>query len=117
MKNVTQHLSQSSFLVWHGYGELYHLPGTPMSHKASKTETLDLCQLPRPPFEIHKMINLPASVKISYFHLPHQAKKNDKLKKVIFELPHGILDCDFNSLHAWTMFFTFSYTNLTNFEN
>ena len=32
--------------------------------KASKTETLDLCQLPRPPFEIHKMINLPASVKI-----------------------------------------------------
>ena len=33
-------------------------------HKASKTETLDLCQLPRPPNEIHKMINLPASVKI-----------------------------------------------------
>ena len=31
--------------------------------QASKTETLDLCQLPRPPFEIHKMINLPASVK------------------------------------------------------
>ena len=84
----------------------------PDSDKASKTETLDLCQLPRPPFEIHKMINLPASVKISYFHLPHQAKKNDKLKKVIFELPHGILDCDFNSLHAWTAFFTFSNTNL-----
>ena len=34
------------------------------TNKASKTETLDLCQLPRPPFEIHKMINLPASVKI-----------------------------------------------------
>ena len=33
-------------------------------YKASKTETLDLCQLPRPLFEIHKMINLPASVKI-----------------------------------------------------
>ena len=27
--------------------------------KASKTETLDLCQLPRLPFEIRKMINLP----------------------------------------------------------
>ena len=36
-----------------------------VSHgKASITETLDLCQLPRPPYEIHKMINLPASVKI-----------------------------------------------------
>ena len=55
------------------------------NYKASKTETLDLCQLPRPLFEIHKMINLTASVKIfknklrnwetdkSYFHLPHQA--------------------------------------------
>ena len=32
--------------------------------KASKTEILDLCQLPRPLCEIHKMINLPASVKI-----------------------------------------------------
>ena len=32
--------------------------------KASKTETLDLCQLTHPPDEIHKMINLPASVKI-----------------------------------------------------
>ena len=32
--------------------------------KASKTETLDLCQLPLPICEIHKMINLPASVKI-----------------------------------------------------
>ena len=32
--------------------------------QASKTETLDLCQLPCPLFEIHKMINLPASVKI-----------------------------------------------------
>ena len=53
--------------------------------KVSKTETLDLCQLPRLLFEIHKMINLPASVKIfknklknwetdkSYFHHPHQA--------------------------------------------
>ena len=66
-----------------------------MLDKASKTETLDLCQLPRPPFEIHKMINLPASVKIfknklknretdkSYFHLPHQAKRNNKLIKKI----------------------------------
>ena len=103
---------------------------TPNSqYKASKTETLDLCQLPRPPFEIHKMINLPAPVKIfkyklknwetdkSYFHLSHQAKRNNKLIKKIFELPHGILDCcDFNSLHAWTTFFTFSNTNLTNFE-
>ena len=56
-----------------------------MTGKTSKTETLDLCQLPRPPFEIRKMINLPASVKIFknklknretdkfYFHLPHQA--------------------------------------------
>ena len=45
------------------------------------------------PFEIHKMINLPASVKFfknklknretdkSYFHLPHQAKRNNKLTK------------------------------------
>ena len=33
-------------------------------HKASKIETLDLCQLTRSPNEIHKMINLPASVKI-----------------------------------------------------
>ena len=32
--------------------------------KASKTKTVDLCQLPRPLFEINKMINLPASVKI-----------------------------------------------------
>ena len=31
--------------------------------KASKTEALDLCQLPCPPYEIHKMIYLPASVK------------------------------------------------------
>ena len=99
------------------------------SYKASKTETLDLCQLPRPPFEIHKMINLPASVKIfknklnkretdkSYFHLPHHAKRNNKLITKFFELPHGVLDCDFNSLHAWTMFFTFSNTNLRNYEN
>ena len=51
--------------------------------KARKTETLDLCQLSCPLYEIHKMINLPASVKIfknklkswetdkSCFHLPH----------------------------------------------
>ena len=51
--------------------------------KARKTETLDLCQLPCPLYEIQKMINLPASVKIfknklkswetdkSCFHLPH----------------------------------------------
>ena len=34
--------------------------------KASKTVTLDMCQcqLPRPPYEIHKMMNLPASVTI-----------------------------------------------------
>mgnify|MGYP001802993032 CR=1 FL=1 len=32
--------------------------------KASKTEILDLFQLPRPKYEIHKMINLPDSVKI-----------------------------------------------------
>ena len=75
------------------------------------------------------MINLPASVKNfknklknretdkSCFHLPHQGKRNNKLIKKIFALPHGILDCDFNSLRAWTTFFTFSYTNLTNFEN
>ena len=31
---------------------------------ASKTETLDLCQLSRSPYEIHKIINFPASVKI-----------------------------------------------------
>ena len=30
--------------------------------KASKTETLDLCQLPRPPIEIHKMINQASSL-------------------------------------------------------
>ena len=35
-----------------------------LNYKASKTETLDLCQLPRPLVEIQKMINLPASVKI-----------------------------------------------------
>ena len=64
-------------------------------HKATKTETLDLCQLPRPPFEIHKMINLLASIKIfknklknretdkSYFYLPHQVKGNNKLIKKI----------------------------------
>ena len=34
------------------------------SSEASKTEALDLCQLPRPPYEIHEMINLPASVKV-----------------------------------------------------
>ena len=51
-----------------------------------QTDTFDLCQLPRPPYEIHKMIYLPASVKIfknklknletdeSYFHLLHQTK-------------------------------------------
>ena len=88
-----------------------------------------MCQLPRPLFEIHKMINLLASVKIFknklknretdkfYFHLPHHAKRNNKLIKKNFELPHGILDCDFNSLHALTTFSTFSNTNLTNFEN
>ena len=65
-----------------------------LPYKASKTETLDMCQLPRSPFEIHKMINLPASVKIFknklktrandkfYFHLPHQAKRNNKLIKI-----------------------------------
>ena len=69
---------------------LYHL-----HHKASKTETLGLCQLPRPPDEIHKVIYLPASVKIfknklknrqtdiSYFHLSHQAKINNKLRQFL----------------------------------
>ena len=33
------------------------------STKAGKTETLDLCQLTRPPYQINKMINLPATVK------------------------------------------------------
>ena len=47
--------------------------------KASKTETLDLCQLPHPPFEIHKMINLPASVKIFKNKL-----KNRETDKSIF---------------------------------
>ena len=81
-------------------------------HETSKTETLDLCQLPRPPYEIHKTINLPASVTIfknklknweidkSYFHLPHQANRNNKLIKIPFELPQGFLESDFNSLHA-----------------
>ena len=51
-----------------------------------QTETNDLCQLPCPPHEIHKMIYLPPSVKIlknklknletdeSYFYLLHQTK-------------------------------------------
>ena len=34
--------------------------------KASKTETLDLCQLPHPPYEIHKKRNLPASLSQSF---------------------------------------------------
>ena len=32
--------------------------------KGSKTEILDLCQLPHPKYEIHEMIDLSASVKI-----------------------------------------------------
>ena len=40
-------------------------------YNASKTGTLDLCQLPRPPHEIHKKINLPASVKISKIKLEY----------------------------------------------
>ena len=33
-------------------------------YKASKTERLDQCQLPRTSYEIHKIIYLPASMKL-----------------------------------------------------
>ena len=79
------------------------------NQQASKTVTLDLCQLPRPPYEIHKMINLPASVTIfknklknletdkSYFHLPRQAKTNDKLEAKAYS-PANIESYNFQRL-------------------
>ena len=97
-----------------------------MGNKASKTETLDLCQLPRPLFEIHKMINLPASVKIfknelknwetdkSYFYFPHQAKRNKKLMKFLLSCLKAfyslLLETDLNILQIWTTdFHIFQY--------
>ena len=53
----------------------------------------------------------------SYFHLPHQAKKNNKINKISFELPQGLLESDFNILQAWSTVFTFYKVNLTKFEN
>ena len=68
------------------------------STKAGKTETLDLCQLTRPPYQINKMINLLATrskfsknklknweTDNSYFYLPLQAKRNNKLIKLLWE--------------------------------
>ena len=59
-------------------GTMVHSTGT---SKASKSEALDLCQLPCPPYEIHKMIYmyLPVSVKVFKNKL-----KTEKLINPIF---------------------------------
>ena len=70
-----------------------------------------MCQLPRPPYEIHKMIYLRASVKIfknkmkiwetdkSYFHFPHWAKRNNKLRKFLFKWFQQFVCLDYSSSH------------------
>ena len=55
---------EQMFLIYQFYHNWRKFISRASPHKARKTETLDLCQLPRPLFEIRKMINLPASVKI-----------------------------------------------------
>ena len=94
---------------------------------ASKTETLDLCQLPRPPDKIHNMIYLPASVKISknklknryifFFTSLIRQKNNNKLIRSSFELPQGFLESDFKGLHAWTTVLHIFQYKFNQFEN
>ena len=59
------------------------------------------------------MVNLPASDKIfknklknwetdkSYFSLPSSAKVKEWIDIISFELPQGLVESEFSSLHAW----------------
>ena len=97
-------------------------------YKANKTERLEVCQLPRPLYEIHKIIYLPASVKFfkdkmknletdeSCFQLLFQEKDN-KLRKFLMSYLMASDESDFNSLHAWTTIFRIFNMNFTKFEN
>ena len=72
-----------------------------------------MCQLPRPPYEIHKMINLPVSVKITKNKLKKLINLIFRNNKLIKFLLNCVKESDFNSLHAWTTVFHIFAINST----